>query len=153
MPNGAFEIIVMVAITWVCIHYSNIRSYCIVVSNIIALIGGILIFSISFSNKAGLLIGYYLVSPLLRHDKLRASDIQLLNFPAFCMAYWVRNCTLYHWFKYCRPYQEGRHERFHSCRLLHLQVGLNPLASKQTVNNVKYYRASILLIHTKASLS
>ncbi|RDL32483.1 putative transporter [Venustampulla echinocandica] len=61
MPNGGFEIVVMVAITYLCIRIGNIRTWGIVVSNIIALLGGILLKQLPFHNKEGLLIGYYLL--------------------------------------------------------------------------------------------
>ncbi|KAH6675067.1 MFS transporter [Halenospora varia] len=61
MPNGAFEIIVMVAVTWFCIRFQNIRCYCVVFVNVISLVGGIMLFSAPFSNKAALLVGYYLI--------------------------------------------------------------------------------------------
>jgi hypothetical protein len=61
MPNGAFEIVVMILITWACVRYNNIRVYCVIFSNVIALVGGILMVTLPFSNKGGLLVGYYLV--------------------------------------------------------------------------------------------
>lgn len=61
MPNGAFEIIVMLLVTGACIKWNNIRVYCVVLSNAVALIGGILVFTLPFANKGGLLVGYYLL--------------------------------------------------------------------------------------------
>jgi hypothetical protein len=62
MPNGGFEILVMVIGTYICIRFKNIRSYTIIVCNIIALTGSIMVYVLPFSNKAGLLAGYYMVS-------------------------------------------------------------------------------------------
>lgn len=61
MPNGGFEVLVMISFTWICIHYKNIRSLLIVLANIIALVGSIMVFVLPLTNKAGLLIGYYMV--------------------------------------------------------------------------------------------
>ena len=145
MPNGAFEIVVMVAITWVCIHYTNIRSYCIVASNIIALVGGILIFSIPFSNKAGLLIGYYLVSTL----ECVSTATKVRSFSHGLPA------TQSHFQSSAPILQDIPRRSLRTFSLLPASAPPSKLKSstqKQTVDRVKHYCASILLVHTKASL-
>jgi hypothetical protein len=64
MPNGGFELVVMIVVTWVCVKYKNIRSYSIIFTNIIALAGSIMVFTISLDNKAAVLAGYYMVSSI-----------------------------------------------------------------------------------------
>ena len=83
MPNGGFEVLVMITFTWVCIHYTNIRSLLIVASNIIALVGSIVVYVLPLSNQAGLLIGYYMVSAMIRFDLLRyeANSVILASSP------------------------------------------------------------------------
>ena len=68
MPNGGFEIAVMIVVTYVCVKFKNIRCYCIIGCNVIALTGSIMVFVLPFSSKAGLLAGYYMVSFLLRSE-------------------------------------------------------------------------------------
>jgi len=65
MPNGGFELVVMIVVTWVCVKYKNIRSYSIIFTNIIALAGSIMVFTISLDNKAAVLAGYYMVSSII----------------------------------------------------------------------------------------
>jgi len=61
MPIGGFELVVMIVYTWICVQYKNIRSYCIIACNIIALGGSIMVYTVSLNNRAAVLAGYYMV--------------------------------------------------------------------------------------------
>jgi hypothetical protein len=62
MPAGAFEFLYIFGLTYVCAKFPNTRTYAILLSMVICLIGGGLVFALPYDNKAGLLIGYYIVS-------------------------------------------------------------------------------------------
>ena len=51
----------MIVYTWICVQYKNIRSYCIIACNIIALGGSIMVYTVSLNNRAAVLAGYYMV--------------------------------------------------------------------------------------------
>lgn len=61
MPVGGMEILVMIIGTYICGRFKNVRSIVIVACNIIALTGSIMVFTLPLDNKAGLLLGYYMV--------------------------------------------------------------------------------------------
>jgi hypothetical protein len=48
--------------SYVCAKYPNTRTYFILLSLAIGVLGGILVLTIPYDNKAGLLAGYYIVS-------------------------------------------------------------------------------------------
>lgn len=61
MPAGAFEFVLMLIITYVCISFINTRVYCMTSALVFALVGSILVYAAPYHNKAALLAGYYLV--------------------------------------------------------------------------------------------
>lgn len=62
MPAGGFEFVIMLIITYVCLAFVNVRSWCMASALTIALVGSAMVFAAPYDNKAALLAGYYLVS-------------------------------------------------------------------------------------------
>lgn len=61
MPAGAFEFVIMLLITWICLIMTNVRAWCMTSALVLALVGSIMVFAAPYANKAALLAGYYLV--------------------------------------------------------------------------------------------
>jgi hypothetical protein len=62
MPAGGYEFVYIFGLTYVCAKFPNTRTYAILLSLSITLLGGILVLALPYENKAGLLVGYYIVS-------------------------------------------------------------------------------------------
>jgi ACS family allantoate permease-like MFS transporter len=83
MPAGAFEFVVMLIITYVCLVLVNARSWCMATALTIALVGSAMVFAAPYANKAALLAGYYLVwhgNEILFHVHF-LTVIQIYAFP------------------------------------------------------------------------
>jgi ACS family allantoate permease-like MFS transporter len=76
MPAGAYEFIILLAVTWVCGKFLNARTWCTLFSLIVSLLGSSLLFALPYTNKAGLLSGYYIVS-FCCHGFLRFSVVDI----------------------------------------------------------------------------
>ena len=61
MPAGAWELVIILVVTWVCSKFQNGRTWSILFSVVIALLGSLLLLCLPYTNKAGLLVGYYIV--------------------------------------------------------------------------------------------
>jgi hypothetical protein len=61
MPAGGFEFFYIFGLTYVCAKFPNTRTYAILLSLVICLLGGCLVLALPYENKAGLLVGYYIV--------------------------------------------------------------------------------------------
>lgn len=68
MPAGAFEFVVMLIITYVCLLLVNARSWCMATALTIALVGSAMVFAAPYDNKAALLAGYYMVYMTTRYS-------------------------------------------------------------------------------------
>lgn len=66
MPAGGYEFVYIFGATYICAKFPNARTWTILISCAISLLGGILVLALPYSNKAGLLAGYYVVSPPFR---------------------------------------------------------------------------------------
>jgi hypothetical protein len=62
MPAGGYEFIYIFSLTYICARFPNARTWSILLSCAISLLGGILVLALPYANKAGLLAGYYIVS-------------------------------------------------------------------------------------------
>ncbi len=63
MPAGGFEFVYIFSLTYICARFPNARTWCIQISCAVSLLGGILVLALPYSNKGGLLAGYYIVCP------------------------------------------------------------------------------------------
>lgn len=61
MPSGAIEFVLMILITFVCLHVASIRIWCMITALTIDLVGSIIVFAVPYENKNALLGGYYLL--------------------------------------------------------------------------------------------
>lgn len=61
MPAGGFEFVIMMAIAYVCVKYTNMRVWTVGFAMVVSLLGSVLVLALPYNDKAGLLSGYYLV--------------------------------------------------------------------------------------------
>lgn len=79
MPAGGYEFVFIFSLTYICARFPNARTWCIQLSCAISLLGGILVLALPYSNKAGLLAGYYIVGSLyISKDKYLTPVIWLM---------------------------------------------------------------------------
>jgi hypothetical protein len=103
MPSGGLEFVVMIVVTFVCLHFRNTRTWCMIFALTMSLVGTIMIFAAPYHDKAALLCGYYMVYQMVVCN----SWLALIYAAVLCFPYQLHSPSGLGISQRCRTHKEG----------------------------------------------